>query len=96
MNQCHGKPGWCSACNQWQIIVIVILFLSLSTYGIFKLTQDPYRTIMGPVCDLPRAPEPERTWYRWGAGTTDSMTVDTVYMGSWSTMDIVVDSAGSW
>ena len=85
----QGKSGWCSACNQWQIIIIVILFLSLSTYGIFKLTQDPYRTIMGPLCDLPKAPEPPRKWtsYSWGAGTVDSMDVDTVYMGSWLTTD---------
>ncbi len=78
MNQCHGKSGWCSACNQWQIIIIVIVFLSLLTYGIFKLTQDPYRTIMGELCDLPKLPEP--SWrQRWSAGTADSMSVGMVY-----------------
>lgn len=64
MKQAWGRSRWCYKCNQWQIIIIVVLFLSLSTYGIIKLTEDPYRTIMGPVCDLPRAPKPEMSvWY---------------------------------
>lgn len=79
MKPTWGKPRWCYSCNHWQIAIILVLFLSLTTYGIFKLTQDPYRTIMGELCDLPQ-PEYLSTgsrprmevWYSSGAGTWDS------------------------
>ena len=76
MKQSWGKSRWCYRCNQWQIIIILVIFLSLSTYGIFKLTQDPYRTIIGPVCDLPQ-PKPEPTEYHYT--TYDSIPIRYYY-----------------
>jgi hypothetical protein len=94
MNRCYGKSGWCSACNQWEIIVIFILFLSLSTYGIFKLTQDPYRTIMGPLCDLPK-PLPEPMEYHYTR--YDSIPMQYYYRTVWGQSDSVfVDTSNYW
>ncbi len=93
MKSAWGRPRWCYSCNHWQIAIFLVLFLSLMTYGIFKLTQDPYRTIMGELCDLPQPEYPStgsrpemKVWYSTGYNSGWTDTIDLI---SWS---IIPDS----
>ena len=99
MKQTWGRSRWCYSCNQWQVVIILVLFLSLSTYGIIKLTEDPYRTIMGELCDLPRPEYPStdsrpqmEVWYSRASSNWADTSCNVI---RWSTItdSMDVDSA---
>lgn len=81
---------WDDRSNRWRLIVAFGLILIMVTYGVIKLTEDPYRTIVtDEIFTCPEEPPPMRSITTWSDWDRPDSSNNPYFIFTWRTGDIV-------